>query len=447
MALNRIPGKVKEILGSFESHSIINKSILGLVNKKWNDYITIDSFLFTFHSKITVLMLTFFMCFLMMKQYFGEPIECLDIPSAAQSISSKQMTNYCWMEGAFTIVTRYSTSDLKRLYEVPGHDVAYPGIKAYKPHQGDLKMPHKYYQWVYYILAIQCLLFYAPKVMWKYRERGRLTELIKHLKMRNSPPPAGFKVESQPQCSSSPGPSSQSDQLDQSSTNYDDIINDAVDTILIADQYYNGIIGAEVLCLVHLVCEIWFIHLFLGGKFFMLGFEWLNYTHNSDDIAFDPLIRIFPRLTKCSFHKFGASGSLETYDTLCFMPMNIVNEKIFVILWFWFLILTVITIYHLFCRLCSHFSVMYRLRALKKVAPCADKDNATTDEVAFFKYMVKVSPGRAFVLHMIAKNLKPICFRRQMELVRKKHFEKDKESKKFRLSCKREIGFISETSD
>ena len=47
------------------------------------------------------------------------------------------------------------------------------------------------------------------------------------------------------------------------------------------------------------------------------------------------MIYIFPRMTKCTFHKFGASGEVEKHDALCILPLNIVNEKIYIFIWFW----------------------------------------------------------------------------------------------------------------
>ena len=60
-------------------------------------------------------------------------------------------------------------------------------------------------------------------------------------------------------------------------------------------------------------------NIFLQGQFLKLGLEWLTYTHENLDNKYDPLIRVFPRLTKCVFHKYGYSGSIETHDALCFL--------------------------------------------------------------------------------------------------------------------------------
>ena len=40
----------------------------------------------------------------------------------------------------------------------------------------------------------------------------------------------------------------------------------------------------------------------------------------------DPMSRIFPRVTKCTFNKFGPSGSVQRRDAMCVLPVNIINE-------------------------------------------------------------------------------------------------------------------------
>ncbi|VEN36405.1 unnamed protein product [Callosobruchus maculatus] len=55
------------------------------------------------------------------------------------------------------------------------------------------------------------------------------------------------------------------------------------------------------------------------------------------------MVAVFPRVTKCTFHKFGPSGSIQKHDALCILAQNILNEKIYIFLWFWFIILSVLS--------------------------------------------------------------------------------------------------------
>jgi len=54
-------------------------------------------------------------------------------------------------------------------------------------------------------------------------------------------------------------------------------------------------------------------------------------------------MEVFPRVTKCTFHKYGSSGTVMKLDALCVLGLNIINEKIYITLWFWFVILAILT--------------------------------------------------------------------------------------------------------
>ena len=61
------------------------------------------------------------------------------------------------------------------------------------------------------------------------------------------------------------------------------------------------------------------------------------------DLLFDVNFFFFFRLTKCTFHKYGHSGTIEKHDALCLLALNIISEKIYVFVWFWLIILAVLT--------------------------------------------------------------------------------------------------------
>lgn len=97
---------------------------------------------------------------------------------------------------------------------------------------------------------------------------------------------------------------------------------------------------------------MYLIDSFLGGAFSTYGVDVLRYTEMDQETRVDPMIAVFPRMTKCTFHRYGSSGDVQKHDALCILPLNIVNEKIYIFLWFWFVMLAVITggmlVYRLF---------------------------------------------------------------------------------------------------
>ena len=144
----------------------------------------------------------------------------------------------------------------------------------------------------------------------------------------------------------------------------------------------------ECLNLINVIIQIFLTDRFLGYEFSTYGievcinFKWkLKYlfvthssnkpfptywsTHLSQVIQFsgmdqenriDPMSKVFPRITKCTFLKYGTSGTIQNHDALCVLGMNILSEKIYVLLWFWFVILTFVTVLNLIYsafQLCS----------------------------------------------------------------------------------------------
>lgn len=60
----------------------------------------------------------------------------------------------------------------------------------------------------------------------------------------------------------------------------------------------------------------------------MTSLQVVEYSEMDQEERVDPMIYVFPRMTKCHFHKFGPSGTLERHDAFCLLPLNILNEKV-----------------------------------------------------------------------------------------------------------------------
>ena len=99
----------------------------------------------------------------------------------------------------------------------------------------------------------------------------------------------------------------------------------------------------ELLNFVNVIFQMCLTDKFLGYSFSEYGLDVLSWPDQDPELRMDPMSRVFPRITKCRFEKFGGSGTIQNFDALCVLGMNIINEKIFVFLWFWFIVLAIIT--------------------------------------------------------------------------------------------------------
>ena len=95
----------------------------------------------------------------------------------------------------------------------------------------------------------------------------------------------------------------------------------------------------DMLYLINLGFNIYFINVFLGFEFTTFGIDVVRFINEDFEYRTDPMTKVFPRVTKCSFYTYGASGTIENHDAMCVLPINIVNEKIYVFIWFWLLFL------------------------------------------------------------------------------------------------------------
>ena len=77
----------------------------------------------------------------------------------------------------------------------------------------------------------------------------------------------------------------------------------------------------------------------------ILGVDVLGMSEMEPESRIDPMARVFPKMTKCTFHKYGSSGTIEKVDSLCILPLNIINEKIYIFLFLWLMILVSIYTY------------------------------------------------------------------------------------------------------
>ena len=152
---------------------------------------------------------------------------------------------------------------------------------------------------------------------------------------------------------------------------------------------------------------------FFDGAFFTFGLEVIAFAVRDQEDRLDPMIYVFPRMTKCTFHKFGASGEVEKHDALCILPLNIVNEKIYIFLWFWFALLATLSIMVIVYRIIIIVSPRMRAYLLFIRFRLIKKDIINT-------IVKKSKMGDWFLFYMLGQNVDNIIFKEVMhDLARK----------------------------
>lgn len=342
------------------------------------DTVCIDNNVFRLHYKATVIVLIAFSLLVTSRQYIGDPIDCI-----VDEIPYNVMDTYCWIYSTFTIPNRLAGR--------VGKDVAQAGVGSYDSDEDEIKY-HKYYQWVCFVLFFQAILFYVPRYLWKTWEGGRIKMLVLDLNC----PVVG-----------------------------EDCKEDRKK--LLVDYFYANLntqnfyafrfFICEVLNFINVVGQIFFMDFFLDGEFSTYGSEVVNFTEMEPEDRVDPMARVFPKMTKCSFHKYGPSGTVQKFDGLCVLPLNIVNEKIYVFLWFWFMILSILSGISLLYRMAVVAGPrvrLYLLRARSRLAP-----QQQVEEVAS-----KLQIGDWFVLYQLGKNIDPLIYNELMADLAKKFEDK-----------------------
>lgn len=338
--------------------------------KSVRDKPIVDNFVFRLHYRFTSIFFFAASILLTASDLFGKPILCTFDTNLGRP---EALNTYCWIRHTFTIPLNASYVDRNLTDSTP-----HPGISP--EHWSTEKRIHSYYQWVPFMLFFQGLLFYLPHGIWKRQEGGmigRLTDGTRGLILKKEDLKLG-------------GRSNLADYLHETMGSYGHL----------------GVahVTCELFNLVNAVGNIYLIDLFLGGTFINYGWRAFEISQASQWNRHDRMIEIFPRVTKCTFHKYGSSGSIQRHDGMCILPLNILNEKIYVFIWFWLICLSFLSFMAIVYRMAVVKSLSVRRFVFNRLTPITDPD--TTSAMS-----QSVSYSDCYLLFMLSKNLPNYLFR------------------------------------
>jgi len=344
------------------------------------DEINIDNWTFKLFYKVSCALCMVGASIGVATQYFGDPISC-----EFQGINSDLAQDYCWIHGSSYIPPQYQ-AHLKCTVDLEGVS------------SRDLAPDTAFYQWVTFMMAVQAAIFYLPYKIWASLEGGLVSSF---------------------------GTDAKTPVIISADARYDDgVVMEAVVEKFV--KYYKSIFhhnswyfGYFILCecLNYLLLGVQFFltDMFLNYKFSWYGWDtvvYYNYPYR-DRVSMNgglrnPMCSVFPTEVSCNIPNIGAAGDDQMHNGLCVLTQNIINEKIYLALWFWYAFLIPYSILSLFYRVFTLFFENIRFGLIyKTIRHKYDKDIHKC-----LKYVLSKSQlGDWFVLLQLCKNCNPYFYR------------------------------------
>ena len=78
----------------------------------------------------------------------------------------------------------------------------------------------------------------------------------------------------------------------------------------------------------------------------------------------NPMCKAFPTEVSCSLPNVGAAGGEQIHNGICVLSQNIINEKMYLAIWFWLVLLIIISPLCIFYRIMTLFFDGFRTALL-----------------------------------------------------------------------------------
>jgi len=286
---------------------------------------------------------------------FGESIHCnLDV----ESIELDLFESYCFMANTFTIEPNSEDDGSLQLHRSVG-----PGLGE----KDKRNTSQAYYQWVSLVLVLQAGLSYLPWLAWKRAEGGRVGRLLNDLHQESlTVTPMYQQVEN-------------------------------VANFLIRNQrWFDGpalkLLVAQAACLFISILQLLIMDVYLGYRFLALGTNLFNYS-----ALLQALGKVFPRVVACEMQVFGISGSHTRASGICTLPINVVNEKIYLVLWLAFVMASLLSLVQL-----VHQALLVSPPLRPFILPHLSPSSLTSRQAN--KLIMRGSYGNMVLLRLISSN-------------------------------------------
>merc|ERR1712012_550712 len=335
--------------------------------------------------------------------YFGNPIVCDARADKTGGTSLKELYEaYCWVHGTSNF-TNYERDGHKcqgkldilplsvrvwRIFQSTTHTLQEDLDFAKKQNQSTL-----YYQWVVFMLLCSAILLRSSRWLWSTLEGGLMSIFFNEDKgkstnraLRMSPEEIADFVNTEGQ-----------------------IFKDKIEGSKASKFYIWKFLGCELLALAMMGVNFILTDLFLNYKFGYYGWNVMDYYWNKESMTGlpNPMCNAFPTKVACDIKSFGTSGKGNSDNVLCILNQNIINEKIFLFLWFWFVAMFYALIIQIFMDL--RF-ILFLLPNPKVKQFCIYLSFGIDLPREAKDYLTRCSIGDVYFLHQMSKNMHSSLF-------------------------------------
>ncbi|CAF0927638.1 unnamed protein product [Adineta ricciae] len=289
-----------------------------------------DSYIDRLSHRYTTTLCVVFAILVTTKQYAGDPIDCW-VPAQFKPSYEAYTDSYCWIANTYYIPIDQELPD-----DEPGR------------RNKDIL----YYQWVPFILLFQAFLFYFPRIVWRtlnFRAGLDLVNLVD----------AAIKYEQVEQYES------RDRIMSYLIVNIERYISARAQLtrrhiekrfsclrrmfrmcFFCSNRHYGNYLVivyflVKLMWLVNALAQLFLLNAFLGNDYYLFGFEVIEKLLKNQRWTEN---RHFPKVTYCDF-KIREIGINHFYTVQCVLRINLFNEVIFIIQWFWLISISAATVY------------------------------------------------------------------------------------------------------